>query len=135
MDAIAVLKIVDWFKKAFENYIARMNAANFFDATLETVFLILMGFVLLFVIFQTFAALLQSTIEVFKIVADFFIKLLKWGSILFGVILLLWFLLNADRKCLFKFEDKITRCHYIEKTKPASTSKKEDKSKVSPSKK
>jgi len=124
MDAIAVSKIADWFRKIIENYMARMSAANTFDAILETVFLILMGFVILFIIFQSLAALLESTIEVFKIVADFLIKMLKWGSILFGFILFLWFLLNADRKCLFKFEDKITKCHYIEKAKPANTSKK-----------
>jgi len=118
INKIAVSKTVDWIKGVIQDYATRMNSTNLFDATLETVFIVLILMVGFFIIFQCLAALLQSTIDVFKIVGDFLIVALKWGAIFFGIILFLWFFLNPNRQCLFKIEDSITRCIYVEKSKP-----------------
>jgi len=120
MDVILVSKIIDWLNKIKEKLgaqITRLSEANFFDAALELIFLILIAIVIFYIIFQCLAALLQSTIEIFKVIGDFFIVVLKFGSVLFILVLILWFFCNSDRKCLFKIEDKITRCIYVEKTK------------------
>lgn len=127
------LKIIEWIKEIITNKIAQLNAMNAFDAVLEIIFLILICMVAFFVIFQCFEFLLQSTIDIFKIVADFLIVALKWGGLFFGIVLFLWFFLNPDRQCLFKFENAITRCVYIEKSKqktPAPSPKKESKNKT-----
>jgi len=128
-----IAKILDLMSQAIQNYATRMNSTNIFDAILETVFLVLIFMVILFIIFQCFAALLQSAINVFKIIGNFLIVALKWGAAFFGILLFLWFFVNPNRQCLFKIEDSITHCVYVEKSKPkspANTPKKAGKSKT-----